>query len=48
VIDLVSSNRVRAFMPPGMGLVSLFAVDLITGDGELRNAYTYTDESPPP
>ncbi|HET6282849.1 MAG TPA: IPT/TIG domain-containing protein [Polyangia bacterium] len=47
VIDLVSSNRIRAFMPPGIGLVSLFAVDLITGDGDLPDAYTYTDEPPP-
>lgn len=48
VTDLVSPNRIRGLMPPGKGVVSLFAVDLITGDGELRDAYTYLPESPPP
>jgi hypothetical protein len=46
-VSHVGPNRIEGFTPPGAGVVSVFAGDLVSGVGQLPLAFTYLDVDAP-
>jgi hypothetical protein len=46
-MNYISPNRIEGFTPPGVGAVSIFAGDAVSGVGQLPLAFTYLDVDTP-